>query len=194
MSGVANVSSWARFAGLSVRPWSGRSPLALIVRGLIGVGVAVFLVAISRGFAAVLGEMAGQVGGGVTSRDLAPLGVFGFIAAVVVGVPALGMLVVGVLDAVPRRSVVGTVLSVSERRFGDFLPILAQRLVWERNRHGGSGIDRRRTRTEVVLLTDAGELAFTVRSGRHREVLRVGRAVRLSVSPIAGYVASASAN
>src|SRR5690606_35387397 len=93
---------------------------------------------------------------------------------------------VGILDLVPRKSVAGVVLSVSERKIGDFLPVLAQRVIFERNENN---LDRRRTRTEVVLLTDQGQHQWTVRNSRIARALSTGARVQLTVTPLVGYVA-----
>jgi hypothetical protein len=92
---------------------------------------------------------------------------------------------------VPRRSVTGTVVSLTERKFGDVLPTFVQTAIWSRGlvRGGGHGFDRRKIRTELVLETSDGHKRWTVRNHRHHNALNVGRRVTLSVSPLVGYVA-----
>lgn len=182
-----SLGGWSRFLGVTLRPWAGAAPLSLIVRGAIQCAVCVFFsVLVLRIAGSPEGtEMALLAGGGGSLRGWAVI-VIAFTAVVA----AIGAcrVVVGILDLVPRRSVTGTVVSLRERRVLDVLPVLGQRALFE-NRQ--SGIDKRRARTEVVLRTDTGDRQWTVRAARIRRDLRVGARVRLSVTPIAGYVARA---
>ncbi|MGD4018462.1 hypothetical protein QT609_22800, partial [Xanthomonas citri pv. citri] len=75
---------------------------------------------------------------------------------------------------------------MKERKFGDILPYMAQRMIFERRQ---TGLDRRQSRVEVVLETDAGPRQWTVRSFKMRRDLHVGAQVNLSVTPLTGYVA-----
>lgn len=173
---------WARMLGISLRPWSGHAPLSLILRGLIHLAFCAFIITLIIRF-----------GGsdGVTGTDEELALVRGLVTpAVIVLVVLAGIgaarALVGVVDLIPRKSVAGVVVSVQERKVGDFLPVLAQRLIFERN---ATGIDRRRRRTEVVLATDTGERQWTVRSRRVEREIAVGARVRLTVTPLAGHVA-----
>lgn len=176
------VNGWSRFLGVSLRPWTGEAPASLIFRGLIQLAICVFFfVLLTR-----LPSVAAEVGGEGELGFLRGVLWFAGAALVVVGLLALLRIVIGVIDFVPRRSVSGTVISLTERKAGDFLPHLAQRAVFE-NRD--SGMDRRKTRAELVLQTDQGLRQWTVRSSRVRRELRVGAPVRISVTPLTGYVA-----
>lgn len=177
-------SRWLGEAGVSLRPWSGSSPVSLIARGALQVAVSGFLlvvlVRISRGdgMSALPGEL------DALRRLTVPL-------AVIVGVLALvavARICVGVLDLLVRRRVRGTVLSLKERRVGDRLPTFVQEMIFERN---PQHIDRRRWRTEVVLRTDGGERRWTVRRSSVARALEVGAQVELTVTAIAGHVARA---
>lgn len=178
----STVSGWSRFLGVSLRPWSGNSPASLMIRGVIQVGVSLFFMVLILRMPEASKEVA-------TIDEFQYLRSFATIATVALAVTALlgaARLTVGVLDLVPRRSVSGTVVSLKERRAGDILPHLAQRALFE-NR--SNGIDRRKSRTEVVLETDAGPRQWTVRSHRTARDLRIGAQVNLSVTPLTGYVA-----
>lgn len=153
-----------------------------MIRGVIQVGVSLFFMVLILRMPEASKEVA-------TIDEFQYLRSFATIATVALAVTALlgaARLTVGVLDLVPRRSVSGTVVSLKERRAGDVLPHLAQRALFE-NR--SNGIDRRKSRTEVVLETDAGPRQWTVRSHRTARDLRIGAQVNLSVTPLTGYVA-----
>lgn len=176
------VSGWSRFLGVSLRPWSGESPASLIFRGLIQLAVCIFFFVLLTRVPAAVAEMEG-------AGDLNFLrGVFWFaaIALVIIGVLALLRVVIGVIDFIPRRTITGTVVSLTNRKVGDFLPHIAQRIVFMRR---DSGIDQRKTRAELVLQTNTGLRQWTVRSARVRKDLHVGEHVQLSVTPLTGYVA-----
>lgn len=176
-----SINHWARLWGISLRPWSGRSPSWLIIRGLIQVAVYGFILIqvmrVSRGeYEAVPGELES-----LTGLIVMLVVVFG-IGLMVAG----AMLVVGLLDLFPRRRVVGRVLSVRERKTADFLPEFIQDAIFARN---ANGLDRRRPRVEVELATNDGVRQWTVRSARIRRELTQGSRVTLTVSPIVGHVA-----
>lgn len=176
------VNGWSRFLGISLRPWSGEAPLSLILRGLIQLAISVFFLVLAARAPGVAAEIGGEGELGFLRGAL----FFASIALVIFGVIAALRIVVGVLDLIPRRSVSGTVVSLTDRKVGDFLPRLAQRAVFERRE---SGLDQRRSRVELVLQTAQGAKQWTVRSSRVRRELRVGAQVRLSVTPLTGYVA-----
>ncbi len=160
------------------------SPLALLLRGLIRVALCVFFMVVVLRVAGSeeIATVAGSGGG------LRMLAVVIMIGLVVGGAFGAFSAVVGVLDLVPRHTVTGTVVSLSDRRAFDFLPYHAQRLLFERNRNE---IDERRVRTEVVLSTDKGHQQWTVRRHAVLRHLLPGARVTLTVTPIAGYVAQA---
>lgn len=179
---AAAMSGWTRFLGITLRPWAGHSPWSLLLRGAIQVGISAFFFVLMARFAAGDGFTA-------TAQEMTALRQLAFPVMIVVALMAgLGLfqLVIGALDLVPRRQVTGTVVDVRERRLGDFLPMPLQRMVFERN---PQSIDRRRYRTEVVLDTPDGRRQWTVRSHSVRRALRRGAHVRLSVTPLAGYIA-----
>lgn len=179
----ATSQRWSQFLGVSLRPWSGHAPVALILRGLIH--VAIFGIIVVALFRLISGEAVVM-----TSQDasvirglVVPLLII-FVVFVILGAVRV---VLGALDFLPRRQVEGVVLSVRERKVGDFLPTLVQRYVFERNQNN---LDRRRARVEVVLQTDTGEHQWTVRNRQVERELVVGARVQLTVSPLVGYVAA----
>lgn len=178
----SSANQWSRFLGVSLRPWSGYAPLLLVLGGLIHLAICAFLLVVMLRFAS--GE--GINGAGQELAFIRSFAIPASIALVVLVTIAAARVLVGALDLVPRKQVTGVVTSVRDRKVGDFLPRVAQRLVFERS---ANRIDRRKRRTEVVLLTDAGERQWTVRSAKTERCLGVGARVRLTVSPLVGYVA-----
>ncbi len=188
VSGANKVSSWARVAGVPLLPFSGTSPVALIIRGLIHLGICG---ALAYGFVRMRRSDSVLEGMGTDAVSfLDALLVPAIIVAVLLALYALLRIVVGALDLVPRQTVHGTVVSLRQRKMGDFLPRLLQQRIWERGEH--SGYDRRRTRTELVLATGEGTRRWTVRNRRLDSTLAIGRPVTIRVSPLVGYVAEAS--
>ena len=178
---VEAVNQWTRLLGVTLRPWAGHAPLSLILRGLIHLAVCAFLIVV---FIQMAGVGASQDAG---TRSL----LRGFLAPAVIvlavlAVSALARIVLGVLDLAPREQVTGIVTSMRERKVGDLLPLFLQRAIFERN---PLQTDRRRHRAEVVLSTDRGERQWTVRSRKLENQLQPGAHVRISVSPLVGYVA-----
>ena len=182
-AGVPHTASgWSRLLGVSLRPWSGESPASLIIRGVLQAAISIFfLVLILRLPAA--GKDLATVG---ELQYLRGLAILASVALAVTALIGLVRLTVGILDLVPRRSVSGTIVSIRERKFGDILPYMAQRKIFERRE---TGLDRRKSRIEVVLETDAGPRQWTVRSFKMRRDLHLGAQVQLSVTPLTGYVA-----
>ena len=180
LTGSAN--RWSRFFGVSLRPWTGHSPWSLILRGvvqavLLGI-VLVFAVKMLTDPATTESEVSGLFVN------------WAWLMIIVIGVIALmavSRVVIGVIDLVPRVSVTGEIVQLGERKFADFLPRMAQRVIFERN---PNALDKRKIRTEVVVRTPEGVRQWTVRSAKIRRTLRVGDTVRLTVTPLAGYVAS----
>ena len=155
----------------------------MVISGAIQIALCVFLfVSLLR---ATNEESAAMSGEFAVLRNIM---VLGLIALAVLIVLAAVRLIVGVIDFVPRRTVVGVVADLRERKFGDVLPYMAQRLLFERKENG---IDRRKSRFEVVLHTAQGTQQWTVRNARTRRQLTEGANVQLTVSPILGYVARA---
>lgn len=179
---AGTVNHWSRQAGVSLRPWSGRAPLGLLVRGLLQVAVSAAVVwfAVAMARADEITTTAGEL------KALRNLAIVIVVAAVISGFVGAVKAVVGVIDLVPRTTVTGRVVSVRRRRLGDVLPGPAQRAIFDRR---DIGTDRRRSRYEVVVNTPEGLRQWTVRSARLRRGLHVDEHVRLTVSPIVGYVA-----
>ena len=166
-SGIGHTANhWSRQLGVSLRPWSGQSPVALMVRGAIQLAISAIVI-----FALL--SVAGQNG----EANAAVAALFALVA--------LARLAVGLFDLVTRREVVGTVLDIRHRKTLDMLPRPVQQLIFERNTNR---LDRRRRRTEVVLDTDHGIRQWTVRNARALQQIRPGQPVRMSVTPIAGHV------
>lgn len=158
--------------------------MSLLVRGAIQTGVSAFILMLMLRFAPS-GDIA------ATAQEVAPLRPLAVMMVIVFGLSiVLGLfrVVIGALDLVPREEVTGTVVDVRDRRMGDFLPRMAQRMIFERN---PQGLDQRRWRTEVVLDTPSGIRQWTLRDRALEPVLQPGAQVRLRVTPLAGHVASA---
>lgn len=178
----ATSQRWSQFLGVSLRPWSGHAPLALILRGLIHVVIfGIIVVALFRLINGEAGVMTSQDASVIRGLIIPMLVVFIFFVFL-----GAARVVLGALDFLPRRQVEGVVLSVRERKVGDFLPTLVQRSIFERN---PNNLDRRRVRTEIVLQTQTGEHQWTVRNRQVERDLVVGARVELTVSPLVGYVA-----
>lgn len=175
------VNGWARLLGVSLRPWSGLSPVSLIARGIIRAALCVFFIVVVLRFSSAdeLSQLAGTSGG---IRVLAIIVAAALLLGALTGVVSV---VAGAIDLVSRRTVHGTVVSVTDRKTLDFLPRFAQQMLFERNTNR---IDTRRSRTEVVLSTDAGDRQWTVRKRAVLRNLHPGTHVALTVTPIAGYV------
>lgn len=188
LAATQSASSWSRLLGISLRPWSGHSPVSLIVHGLIQAAVCIFFL--------VLGIRASRDEAIIAAGTQAELGMLrnwlAMASIALIAITAIGALrlVVGVLDLVPRKTYTGTVVSMRERRFLDFLPHFALELIF--NRRGNTmGVEQRKRRTEVVLATPNGDRQWTVRNSRLRRTIRVGETFRLTVTPLAGYVSAA---
>lgn len=191
---MSTVTGWARVLGVSLRPWSGRSPGSLVLRAIVQ--LAIF--AVLAFFAVRALAKDNQLGQFMAGPEFAEVkGLTFVVVAVVVALlltlaAAVLRLIVGFVDFVPRRQIDGVVLSLSERRLGDFLPSFAQTMIWSHNlgRGNQTTIDQRKYRTELVLQTAEGVKSWTIHNQRFRNDLQVGSSVRLSVSPLLGYVAN----
>lgn len=175
-----SISSWARFLGVTLRPWAGYSPGSLIVRGTIQSLIAGLLVFYGMRLSADEGTLEPAV-----RSLLFPIMVVAILTIGYLLLVGLSSLVVGILDLGPRKTITGQVRSQRERKFGDFLPRFVQRQIWSRS---NSSMDRRRTRWEVVISTDQGDKALTVRKIKTRNLLKVGAQVTVKITPIAQYV------
>lgn len=178
------INSWSRRLGVTLRPWAGHSPVSLLARGVIQTAISALILTSMLRFAAT-GEAVNAA-----EHELAALRPLVVMVMIVFGLSiGIGVfrIVIGALDLAPRRQVTGTVVDLRERRMGDFLPRMAQRMIFERN---DQGLDRRKWRTEVVLNTPEGLRQWTVRKRSLEQFLQHGAQVLLSVTPLAGYVAS----
>ncbi len=175
-----SVSSWARFLGVTLRPWAGQSPGSLIIRGAIQTIVAAILVYYGMRLSGEEGSLEPAVRPLLFPIMVVAIFTIGYLLLV-----GLSSLVVGILDFVPRRTVTGQVRSHQERKFGDFLPRFVQRQIWSRS---SGSMDRRKTRWEVVISTDQGDKALTIRKMKTRRLLAIGSYVTVKITPIAEYV------
>ncbi|WP_221184353.1 hypothetical protein [Paeniglutamicibacter cryotolerans] len=114
--------------------------------------------------------------------------VAGFVL-VLLTLAAAVRIVVGILDLGPRRSIPGVVVSISERRFLDFLPDQLNNALWDRGPNvGWSWSERRKVRHELVIDTGSGTHAWTLRDAKKASGIRAGQQVTLVVSPLVGFV------
>ncbi len=181
-SGIAHSTNrWSRILGVSLRPWSGESPASLVIRGAIQIALCLFFVwfAVRLATDDEITEAAGEL------ASLRLIAVLIIVPAVVVAAMGVARVGVGIIDFLSSGEVTGTVMSVRDRRTFDFLPHPILEMIYRRNTNS---IDRRKRRTEVVLRTDDGVRQWTVRKSRARRDLRPGSTVRLTVTPLAGYI------
>lgn len=176
------ANGWSHALGVSLRPWSGQSPLSLVSRGAIQLAISIFFIVLASRLrsGSLLTVTVDE------QSQLRSWALLIMIAAVLAGLIGVLKIAVGLLDLGPRREVSGIVQSLDERKFLDVLPRFAQRQLFER---GDYGHDRRGVRTEVVLSTDRGLQRWTVRRAKTQRELQVGNRVTLTVTPLAGYVA-----
>ena len=184
---MEKTTSWTRFLGVSLRPFSGHAPLSLILRGALQAAICIVLLVVGARMSAEMRQLA------AVDAGAAQLGGFFVLAGVVLVLLALAALVkvaVGILDLVPRTSVPGTVVSISERKFLDFLPDAVNNALWDRKNGnvGQSWAERRRIRHELVIDTGSGTRAWTLRNRQKARGLRPGQAVTVVASPLVGYV------
>lgn len=173
-----DLSTVARTLGISLRPWPGHSPLSLIIRGVVSTAIGVLILTVVLRAMSELESLSDVPNAG----PLGAMVVAGLVVVILVGVVRT---VIGVIDLVSRRTVTGTVISLQERAMGDFLPRLVQRRLFEREH---SGLDQRRSRTEVVVATDAGMQQWTIRDARTANQMIVGEEVGFTVTAIAGHL------
>lgn len=177
-----SMTGWAQFLGVTLRPWAGQSPGSLIFKGLVQTGIAGALCYV--GLTMDRTELALDP---ALESVLAPVFLIAIITVGFLLLTGVGSLIVGILDLAPRKTITGQVLSDRERKFGDFLPVLIQRAIWTR----GGKMDKRKVRWEVVLQTQSGEQAFTVRKFAIRKILQSGSYVTVTYTPIAHCIVKA---
>lgn len=156
------------------------------MRGVLQFAVCIILLIVGLNMRAAMREISAVDDG---ARQMGGfLALAGFVLVVLALVAAL-RIAVGVFDLVPRKSVPGTVVRVSERRFLDFLPDYVNNALWDRNKEvGRSFSERRKVRHELVIDTGNGVRAWTVRDIRKAHGIRVGQQVTVVASPLLGYV------
>lgn len=183
---MENMTSWTRMLGITLRPFTGHAPISLIMRGVVQSGICIFFLVIGIKMQGTLNEVSAVDAG---AKQLSGLFImFGFVVVMML-IYGLAKVVVGVLDLVPRSTVPGTVVSISERKFLDFLPDVVNNALWDRgNNTGQSWSEKRRVRHEVVVDTGTGTKAWTVRNLKKVRALAPGQRITLTVSPIVGYV------
>jgi hypothetical protein len=176
--------------GRRLRPWWGTAPWQLALRGAIGAALfgamAYGAFQVSRG-SVDLSEVEEQRE--VIEQVALPIA----IVAALFSAYGVLRLVVGLLDLFGRRTVEGVVVRKGERQVGDVLPRPLQRALLRRGRHGRSGIDNRRVRLELVVETADGPSSWNVRR-RIFTRTRQGQTVRLTATPLLGYVTSVDAD
>lgn len=188
-----NLQSTSNLLGITLRPWSGMAPARLAMHGLVHAAIGIFVsywcIRIAGGSLQGDTEEVAKIASVI--RMLAfPLTVLGLLFTLY----GLLRLVVGILDLTPRHEVTGIVVMAGSRQFGDVLPRIVQDLIFRRGRDnfGQRNNDNRRIRHELVLETAGGLKTYTVNPGMALSV-RQGQQVRLSVSPLIGYVATCQA-
>lgn len=183
---MENTTSFTRLLGISLRPFTGHAPLSLIIRGVIQSGICIFFLVVGTRMNATVKEISGVDAGAKQMNGLFVM--FGFVVVLTL-IYGLVKIAVGILDLVPRSTVPGTVVSISERKFLDFLPDTVNNALWDRNNTGGQAwSEKRKVRHEVVIDTGSGTRAWTVRNRKRISILAPGQRVTLTVSPIVGYV------
>ncbi|GAA1857156.1 hypothetical protein GCM10009715_00950 [Paeniglutamicibacter psychrophenolicus] len=183
---MEKATSWTRFLGVSLRPFSGHAPLSLILRGALQAAICIVLLVVGARMRAEIRHLAAVDAG---ASRLGGVLVLAGVVLVVLALAALVKIAVGILDLVPRTSVPGTVVSISERKFLDFLPDAVNNALWDRkNTVGQSWAERRRVRHELVIDTGHGTRAWTLRNRQKARGLRPGQAVTVVASPLVGYV------
>lgn len=183
--------------GRRLRPWWGKSPGELIARGVIH---GAFLGLLAYGCIQVLTDNVD-----LDSADLEEQRRWIELAATVglvlagIGIAySLLRVVVGTIDIAPRTSVEGVLVQARRRYLGDVLPgpvrsLLETRRRYAARRNGRYEYDHhRRTRLEVIVETPDGPKSWNVRQKHFHESL-VGQRVRLTASPLLGYVRSIEA-
>ena len=183
---MEKTTSWTRFLGVSLRPFSGHAPLSLVLRGALQAAICIALLVVGFRMRTEMRQLAAADAGAAQPGGFL---VLAGVVLVVLALAALLKVAVGILDLVPRTSVPGTVVSISERRFLDFLPDALNNALWERkNIVGQSWAERRRVRHELVIDTEDGTRAWTLRNRQKARGLRPGQAVTVVASPLIGYV------
>ncbi len=173
--------------GRRLRPWWGQAPNRLVLGG--AVAGAIFCGIIYASFQVRTGDL-DLTGTGLEERRSTINSVaLGAAALAALGVLYNGArLVVGAIDLVVRRTVKGTVVSVRERRTGDFLPWYVQRLWYNRRDESGNTREMgRRSRHELVLSSSGRSSSWNIRPGLASETLE-GAKVEMTVTPMLGYV------
>lgn len=181
-----SANHWSRVLGVSLRPWSGDSPLTLLLRGAVQVALSCFFLWLA--FRLMTDDSLRAYTAETSSIRM--FGVLIAVAAIAIALIGVARICVGLLDSLSTRQVSGTVVSVRDRQTLDFLPHSLLQLVYHRNPHK---IETRRRRTELVLDTPTGTRQWTVRKRHLASGLRPGATVQLTVTPLAGHVSNITA-
>lgn len=137
---TGTVNAWSRFLGISLRPWSGTAPAAMLVRGLISTMICILFLTLAARF----------VGGGAdaasTGTDLSFLPNWAIVVLALLALISSLRMMIGLIDLFSRHTVTGTVVSIEDRKIGDFLPKIVQEMIDEGRFRSGDhhGLDRRR--------------------------------------------------
>lgn len=178
-----SANQWSRALGVTLRPWSGSSPLRLIISAVIQFAICVLFLWLALRMM-TSDELAAS---GIETPALKTLTIVMAVAAVLLGLFSIVRLVVGVIDLTSSREVAGTVMSLRERQPLDILPRpLALAILTRGGRR--SQPDSYRYRTEVVVDTGSGVRQWTIDNRRRAVGVRPGVRVRMKVTPIAGHV------
>lgn len=120
------ANSWSRTLGMTLRPWSGYSPLSLILRGAVQIAIGIFFLVFAMRLLSPDEDNAQAL------RYLSGTAVIVLVSAAIVALLGAVRIVIGVLDLLTSRTVVGTVMSMSDRRFLDFLPEQLEHVIFAR--------------------------------------------------------------
>lgn len=183
----APVGQIESMLGRRLRPWWGQAPGRLVIGG--AVAGAIFCGIIYASFQVRAGDLDLTGTGLEEQRSTINSVALGAAALAALGVLYNGArLVVGIIDLVVRRTIKGTVMSVRERRTGDFLPWYVQRLWYSRRDESGYTREMgRRSRHEVVLESSGRNSSWNVRPNLASEALE-GSSVEMTVTPLLGFV------
>ncbi|MGB3411732.1 MAG: hypothetical protein WBA45_11080 [Microthrixaceae bacterium] len=186
MSGT-QVDQIESMLGRRLRPWWGQAPSRLVTGG--AVAGAIFCGVIYASFQVRGGDLDLTGTGLEERRSTIDSVALGAAALAALGILYNGArLVVGAIDLVVRRTIKGTVVSVRERRTGDFLPWYVQRLWYSRRDESGYTREMgRRSRTELVLESSGRNNSWNVRPNLASESLE-GTSVEMTVTPMLGFV------
>lgn len=189
---MAERSNVEEVLGRRLRPWWGQAPSKLITRGVV-----------QGALFGLLGYGCIQVlAGNVDLSDPAladherwidVVATVGLVLAGLAIVYSAIRIIVGAIDLTSRKTVEGVLVSARHRHLGDTLPgpvqwgLEMRRRQQARSASGYEYDQSRRTRLEIVVDTPHGPKSWNVRHKHFHESL-VGQPIRLTASPLLGYV------